>query len=80
MHPGILIDLNISDEIITDSKMDVGQNDVQILLQRMQQQLKWNGIVAIIINDIMERDLLNEVRIIGQEMDIMIDYGDEAEI
>ncbi len=60
--------------------MNVGQNDVQILLQRMQQQLKWNGIMAIIINDIMERDLLNEVRIIGQEMDIMIDYGDEAEI
>lgn len=77
------MDIFISGEIIMDLKYDVGDHLMEIVriqFRRMRHERRLYGMIAITINDIIELILLHEVLIIGTEILIIMDYGDEQEI
>ena len=81
LHLQVHMDSTINGEIITDSRLDVGRIIVVMMYLKMQHELlKLHGILATIITDITDIRSLCEVQIIGHEISITIDYGDEVEI
>ena len=73
------MDTIISGETIIDLKCDAGLMAVWIQLWEVQREKKLFGIIVITTSDTIECILLHEV-IIGVEIYIMMDCGDDPEI